>query len=216
MRTVAIIGNGPDNHTPDLTAYTNDIDLWIGADGGVLTLIKQGITLDYAVGDFDSIDISDKKKINNHTPHVLTYPTRKNETDLELAIYEAMKLKPNKIYLFGITGGRLDHAFINIQLLSQILEQDIQGIIIDKWNHIELTKPGTHTIHQTKHYSYISFIPLTNVVSNLTLSHFLYPLTNFELHYGSTRCISNELIGTSGTFSYDHGSLLVIKSCDPS
>src|SRR5699024_11922330 len=56
-----------DLHTPDLTAYMNDIDLWIGADGGVLTLIKQGITLDYAVGDFDSIDISDKKKINNRS-----------------------------------------------------------------------------------------------------------------------------------------------------
>src|SRR5699024_6788698 len=212
----AVIGNGPDNHIPDLATYSKYIDVWIGADGGVLTLIIQGITPDYAVGDFDSIDISDKKNINNHAPHVLTYPTQKNETGLELAIYEAMKLKPNKIYLFGITGGRLDHALINIQLLSQILEQDIQGIIIDMWNYIELTKPGTHTTNQTKHYSYITFIPITNVVSNLTLTHFQYLSTSLELFGGSTLCISNELTGTTGTFSYDNGSLLVIKSCDTS
>lgn len=216
MRTVAIIGNGPNNHIPNLKAYTNDVNVWIGADGGALTLIKNGITPDYAVGDFDSIDKSDKSEIHNYAPHVLTYPTEKNETDLELAISEAIKLKPSKIYLFGVTGGRLDHALINIQLLSQIVQHDIQGIIIDKWNQIELTEPGTHSIYQTKDYPYISFVPLTNVVSNLTLADFLYPLTNFKLQYGSTRCISNKLLEKVGTYSYDSGSLLVIKSNDPS
>ena len=216
VQTVAIIGNGPSNHIPNITTYTDEVDVWIGADGGVLTLIENGITPDYAIGDFDSIDITDKEKIHNKAQHVLTYPTDKDETDLELAIDKAIQLRPKQIYLFGVTGGRIDHTLINIQLLSRIIQQNIQGIIVDKWNHIELTNPGMHSIDQTKRFPYISFVPVTEIVSNLTLSNFIYPLNNFELNYGSTRCISNKLAQTSGTFSYDSGSLLVIKSGDPS
>lgn len=214
MSIIAIVGNGPTDHLPDISLYKEEVDVWIGADGGVLTLINRHILPDYAMGDFDSIDDNQKEKIHKNAPHILTYPTEKNETDLELAINKAIQLNPSKVYLFGVTGGRLDHALINIHLLSQIIQHRIKGIIIDKWNYIELTNPGTHTVYQDDYYPYISFVPFSTPVSNLTLTHFKYPLSNYELHLGSSRCISNELIGTFGTFSYKAGNLLAIKSRD--
>ena len=58
MVNIAIMGNGPTELLPDLTKYKNEIDVWIGADRGALILIHHGIEVGYAVGDFDSIDLS--------------------------------------------------------------------------------------------------------------------------------------------------------------
>ena len=64
------------------------------------------------------------------------------------------------------------------------------------------------------HLKYISFIPMTTSVENLTLTGFKYPLNNEHISFGSTLCISNELITNLGTYSFTKGILLVIRSAD--
>jgi thiamine pyrophosphokinase len=46
------------------------------------------------------------------------------------------------------------------------------------------------------------------------LEGFKYPLKNRHIFFGSTLCISNELIYDFGTYSFTNGILLVIRSCD--
>lgn len=214
MTIIGIIGNGPVEHLPNLKQYDEEIDIWIGADRGALQLIKQGITVNYAVGDFDSIDSQQKEILLQNTKQLDEFPEEKNETDLEIAIEKAIQLKPEKIYLFGVTGGRLDHTLINTQLLANLVEQDIRGIIVDRWNMLEMTKRGLHTVNKNEQYPYISFIPYTKDVKGITLKGFYYPLEDYDISHGSTRCISNELITETGTFSYEEGTLLLIQSRD--
>jgi thiamine pyrophosphokinase len=213
-RIVAIMGNGPLDHLPDLSRYTDEVDVWIGADRGALTLVEHGITVSYAVGDFDSIDADQRRTIEKTAVHFEIYPVEKDQTDMEIALQKAFELQPEKIYLFGVTGGRLDHALINIQLLYTVTAKKIRGIIADKWNRMEMTTPGTHIVEQDEHYPYISFVPLTQHVEHLSLKGFYYPLKEHDISWGSTRCISNKLLSNSGTFSYKEGILLLIKSCD--
>ncbi|SFB19714.1 thiamine pyrophosphokinase [Lentibacillus halodurans] len=212
MSYVAIMGNGPQELIPDLSRYEAVIDVWIGADRGSLTLVKHNMTPHYAVGDFDSLDEAERETVRNRATVFDQYPSEKDETDLEIAIKTAYALNPEKIYLFGVTGGRLDHALINIQLLYSMMEQNIQGIIADQQNQLQLTEPGQHEISHDSHYPMISFIPYTKVVKRLTLEGFYYPLIDEIISWGSTRCISNKLISNFGTFSYKEGILLVIKS----
>jgi thiamine pyrophosphokinase len=61
---------------------------------------------------------------------------------------------------------------------------------------------------------YVSFVPLTLNVKGLNLEGFKYPLKDRHITIGSTLCISNELIGDNGTFSFSEGILLVIRSND--
>jgi thiamine pyrophosphokinase len=61
---------------------------------------------------------------------------------------------------------------------------------------------------------YISFLPMTLAVTNLTLDGFKFPLKDRHISMGSTLCISNELISDYGTFSFSKGILLVIRSDD--
>ncbi|RDW20826.1 thiamine diphosphokinase [Oceanobacillus arenosus] len=214
MTTVAIVGNGPEELLADLHSYHDKIDYWIGADRGAFVLARRQIPIQYAVGDFDSIDEHEKNLIRESATYYEEYQVEKNETDLELALLKALELNPDEIYLFGVTGGRIDHELANIQLLYLIRNKGIKGVIIDHLNYLELTLPGVHEIMEDKRYSNISFIPYTEKVEGITLTGFYYPLTNKTITWGSTRCISNKLSSISGTFSYDKGILLLIKSRD--
>lgn len=214
MTVVGIVANGPAELLPDLPPFQESIDIWIGADKGALTLIKHRLIVDYALGDFDSIDTDEKHKIKNKAKVFKEYPKEKDETDLELALMKAFELNATKIYLFGVTGGRIDHTLINIQTLKIIEERKIKGVLIDRYNKIELTLPGEHTVFKDENYPYISFIPMTPLVNGLTLSGFYYPLTDEIISMGSTLCISNKLLSNKGTFLYKEGILLVVKSRD--
>src|SRR5699024_3395603 len=140
--------------------------------------------------------------------------SEKDYTDLELALFEAFRFNPDKIYLFGTTGGRLDHTLINIQLFYHIAKKNIIGIMIDKNNHMRLTLPRRHTIHQDNMFSHISFIPYSRYVSGLTLRGIYYTIENIPIYLRYTLSISNNLLSNYSTFSYHEGILLVVKSRD--
>ncbi|WP_087972953.1 thiamine diphosphokinase [Oceanobacillus rekensis] len=214
MKSVGIVGNGPDHLLPDLQYYKDKIDVWIGADRGAYILAEHNIPIEYAVGDFDSITDSEKAFIKQQTKFMEQYPAEKDETDIEIALNRSFVLNPDHIYLFGVTGGRIDHELINIQLLYLIKNKGIDGYIVDKSNWLEMVYPGKHTIRQDQKYPYISFIPYSKAVERINLSGFYYPLKNTNISWGSTRCISNELLSKSGTFSFEKGILLLVKSCD--
>ncbi|MFD2760495.1 thiamine diphosphokinase [Lentibacillus juripiscarius] len=214
MRTVAIVGNGPRDLIPDLAAFNESVDVWIGADRGALTLAETAIRLDYAVGDFDSMTAGEKEIVQGKANVFRMYPSEKDQTDLEIALEQAYELAPKTIYIFGVTGGRLDHELINVQLLHRIMDQGIQGVIIDRQNRLELVEPGRYEVRHDNQYPTISFVPFTSCVEGLTLEGFYYPLTDASVAWGSTLCISNKLISNYGTFSYHKGILLIIKNND--
>ncbi|ASN05812.1 thiamine diphosphokinase [Virgibacillus necropolis] len=214
MKTIGIVANGPDELIPDLDYYRDIIDIWIGADRGSLIILNNGLQLDYALGDFDSISQQEEITIERGSKSFTKFPAEKNETDIEIAIEKALELNGGRIYFFGVTGGRLDHELINIQLLYTLLERKCSGIIIDKSNCIEIVAPGSYEISSEEKFPNISFVPFSGNVKGLTLQGFYYPLENYHLFLGSTRCISNKLLLNNGTFSFNEGILLLIKSRD--
>ncbi|WP_040980028.1 thiamine diphosphokinase [Oceanobacillus jeddahense] len=213
MTRVGIVGNGPEGLLPNLLNYQEEMDFWIGADRGALYLAEQGITMDIALGDFDSVSESEYGIIEKHTKHFDKHPAMKDQTDLEIAIDMGVKKEASQFFFFGVTGGRLDHALMNIQLLYPLLQQKKRAVIIDKGNQIELFEPGTYQV-ASEGYSYLSFLAFTPKVTSLTLTGFLYPLKHETIHWGSSLCISNELSQKKGTFSFHKGILILVKSFD--
>ncbi|WP_174613230.1 thiamine diphosphokinase [Virgibacillus ihumii] len=214
MVSVGIVGNGPLEHIPSLQDFQDSVDVWIGADRGALTIIENNLRPVFAAGDFDSITEMERERIERNSDAFLEYPVEKDQTDLEIALWQAYDLNPDCIYLFGVTGGRLDHAMVNMQLLYQLLKRNIRGIIADRQNLLELAEPGKHSIFHHSAFPNISFLPFTPEIKGLTLSGFYYPLADETVSWGSTLCISNKLLSKSGTFSFEAGILLVIKSRD--
>lgn len=213
MKTIAIVAGGPCSLVPNIKDYQDEVDYWIGVDKGTECIVKYQLPLYLAIGDFDSVNKETLVSMKKYAENVKRFPVAKDKTDLELALDHAIGMRPDKIYLFGATGGRLDHELANIQLLYKLQEMNIHAIMIDKQNMLCVYLPGSYQINQDQLYSIISFIPFDPVVG-LTLSGFKYPLINGTVSFGSTRCVSNQLISGSGTFSFRTGILIVIKSRD--
>ena len=167
---IHILAGGPVELVLDLEQFTGNSITWIGVDRGVYYLLEKGIKPTAAFGDFDSVSAKELEEIEKGTAEVFRFYPEKDETDLDLALGWAVKQRPEKIRIFGATGGRLDHMFGNIQLLIRAIQdqQDTEIEIIDQKNVIFIKAPGTYRIERWQHKKYVSFIPITSEVKGLT------------------------------------------------
>ncbi|MEO2075003.1 MAG: thiamine diphosphokinase [Bacillus sp. (in: firmicutes)] len=213
---INILAGGPEELLPDLSEYNEENSIWVGVDRGVYHLLNRDIHPTIAFGDFDSVSQEEWKFIKEQVSELKQFKPEKDETDMELALNWALDQDPDTIRLFGATGGRLDHLLANVHLLLNPLKtkSSIYVTLIDRYNQIFLKNPGRYTIEKRHREKYISFIPLTLDVTDLTLEGFKFPLKNRHISLGSTLCISNELISDYGTFSFSEGILIVIRSHD--
>lgn len=218
QKIVHIVAGGPEQFLPALSNFKNNKGeiFWIGVDRGVQYLLDAGIKPNLALGDFDSISRDALLTLEQATFPVLKFPAEKDQTDMEIAFRQALEQKPDQIRIFGATGGRLDHFLANISLLtnSHYLERVRTVQLIDRTNILEIRRPGKYTLQKLPDKPYVSFIPLSPAVENLTLQGFKYPLHEASVPFGSTLCISNEIIADSGTFLFTKGILLVVRSSD--
>ncbi|KLV28256.1 thiamine diphosphokinase [Niallia circulans] len=212
---VHIMAGGPKQYIPQLDNYPKDI-CWIGVDRGVMYLIERSLPIYAAFGDFDSISETELQAMEEKTGIIKRFKPEKDETDMELALLWAIKEGATTIRLFGATGGRLDHTIANLHLLLReaLDNKKIQLEIIDKQNSVSVVQAGSYTVKKLEEYKYISFFPYSTKIVGLSLEGFKYPLVRRNLPASSTLCISNELIRETGTFSFDEGILMVIRSCD--
>lgn len=186
---VGIYGAGDFNPNANM-----NID-YIGVDGGIHSLLKLGITPTYVIGDFDSFD---QKELVKHIQTKIL-PTKKDETDTEVAIMETIRLGYNQIELYGVTGGRLDHFFTVCRLLYKY--RQIEMTIFDRMNKITLLAPGSHQISKDD-YHYLSFFAVSKAC--ISIDSVVYPLDHYELIYEDGLCVSNEIIGDFATVKTDN------------
>lgn len=103
-------------------------DIIVGVDFGAYLLAKKGIMMDYAIGDFDSVDQSEFQLINEWSKEVIRLNIEKDETDSEAAILFLQRAGYRNITLIGDIGHRSDHFLINYRLVEKY---DITYILKD-------------------------------------------------------------------------------------
>lgn len=108
----------------------------------------------------------------------------------------------------------MDHTLANIHILKQALDAEIPCQILDNYNKIYLIEKN-FTLYKSKTYGkYISLIPLTTKVEEITLKGFKYPLNKYCLPIGVSLGVSNEIIEEVATIEMKKGTLIVIESKD--
>lgn len=211
---IAILSGGPEQYLPNFNDPLLQDVKWIGVDRGTITLIEQGIQPIRAFGDFDSISSTELERIRQAQIPLSTFSPEKDATDLELALSWVLDQAPETCYVLGGTGGRLDHAMMNVQLLLLGETSFTTIYLMDQQNIVTLLKPGSYTIVKRPEFHYISFIALTPQVHGLSLMGFKYPLEDHLLKWGSSLCISNEFESEKGTVNFREGLLLLVHSRD--
>lgn len=189
----------------------------IAVDGGLTVLDEVGIIPTDIIGDFDTVssDLLDKYK-KKQGISTRTFPSKKNATDSQLALEYAIEEQSNHIMILGATGTRIDHVLGAISILQLPLKAGVECWILDENNRITLIdKPKVITKKDT-FGKYISLLPFTEQVKEISLKGFLYPLENYNMKLGEefTIGISNELLMEEGLIDFKEGILILIESID--
>ena len=181
---------------------------YIGVDKGALTLARNGKRMVLAIGDFDSVEESDLAYIKEYSDTLLQLNPIKDDTDSEAAVMYAIEKGYQKIHLYGGLGGRLDHAMINLRLVSRFPET---VYLHDQNNFIYSLAEGVHSIDK-RDYTYISFF--TEDKATISLEGFKYPLDKQQLTNKDTYTTSNEILEDRGIVTVHAGKVTVIQSKD--
>ena len=187
-------------------------DVKIVVDGALEITHRLGIQPDFIVGDFDTVDQSLLDYYDKDI--ILRHPPEKDQTDTELAIETAQKLGCSKLKFFGATGSRLDHSLGNIFLLESLLKQGMEAEIINENNRLYIKNQGFSLKKTETRGDYVSLLPLTETVENVTLCGFKYPVKNLTFYREKTLGISNEITEDKATVEFSEGIFIVVESRD--
>lgn len=210
MKRAIIFANGEITDLEAARALLRPTDTLIAADGGsrhcrALNLIPQTL-----IGDLDSVTSETVAVFKAAGTTVIQYPTRKDQTDLELALDWAVAQGLTDVIILGALGDRWDQTLANLLLPTLPALSSLHIRLIDGRQQISVLRgPGrlslTGAIGDT-----VSLIPVGGDVTGVTTSHLEYPLTDYTLKFGSTLGISNTFVKPEAAISIATGLLVVV------
>lgn len=179
-------------------------DIIICADGGY-NILPKGTVVDYLVGDMDSISTT----IDGIKTTI--FPTKKNQTDGELAIIKASEMKANFVAIYGATGGRADHVYANYCLLKLASSLGMDARICA--DNCDIYYKNSSFNIKTEPKDIISLLSFGSDCLINSSHNLQYPLTNLLLTKenagrGVSNIATDKLIG----IEIAHGDLLVFHN----
>ncbi|MBE6886940.1 MAG: thiamine diphosphokinase [Ruminococcaceae bacterium] len=204
MKRCIVIGSMPVD--VDLKRFITPKDYVFCADGGYLQALKQGIEPDVIVGDFDS-----SPHPHNIAAKIEELPVIKDDTDTYHIARQIIKDGFSEALFFGVTGGRPDHTFANIQMLKFLAQNRVNAQIIDKNSTYTVITDGQAELPATEN-CYFSVFALDEKCTGVTETGGFYEISDAEITNDFPIGVSNEFIGKPVTISVKKGSLLIITT----
>lgn len=208
MPRTLIFANGT---LPDLDSARRLLrpdDFILAADGGTRHALKLGCTPQLVLGDMDSLDQADWKKLEQANVPIEIFPRDKSETDLELALGRAIEIGNKEIIILAALGGRLDQTLANLSLLAdpQLFTFNVQ--LDDGVEQVFFGR--TRSQVEGRSGDLVSLIPWGGDVHITSTSGLKWPLSNEILYAHKSRGISNEMTTDLARIEIQSGHLLII------
>jgi thiamine pyrophosphokinase len=200
-----VVGGGDLVLSARVRAAAAAAELVIAADSGLRHLAALGRSADVAVGDFDS----HPRPSDSDGAEVIVHPVAKDDTDLALAVREAVQRGAERVtVLASLRGARLDHGAANLLLLSANAFRRCDLRAVDGDDELRAVRSSASIEGQAG--DLVTLLALTTRCSGVTTQGLTYPLAAATLYRGSTRGVSNVLAAASGAISLRAGVLLLI------
>lgn len=185
-------------------------DFLLCADGGANFAYSLGLVPNLVLGDFDSIAPDVQKLLENEGCPFVKYPAEKDESDLELALEHALRIKPEEIIIFGALGGRIDHALANIFLLETAVPPELSFSLRDEGLAIYLFNESL--VLEGNKGDILSLLPLSEKAENVRTEGLSYPLKGEVLYRNQTRGLSNIFVSEKVMITISAGKIIAIHS----
>lgn len=181
----------------------------VAADSGLDHAVALGLHADVAVGDFDSVRPETLAAAAEQGTRVEQHPSAKDETDLELALDLAAARRPARILVVGEAGGRLDHLSAGMLLLAHERYADV--IVQARFGPALVTVVRAEARLDGRPGEMVSLLPVNGPARGVQTDGLRYPLDDEDLPAGTTRGVSNELLGATAHVRLREGVLLAIQ-----
>lgn len=181
-------------------------DVVIAADGGTHHALAQGVVPSVVIGDLDSVHPSQLQRLAAAGTQILSYPQRKDFTDLELALQYAHQLPAEQVIVVAALGARWDQTLANMLLPS--VQPDLRIILVDGNQEVHYLTGGETIEIAGKPGDTVSLIALSDEARGIITSKLEYPLNSETLHFGSSRGISNVMLSTDARIQLGEGRLM--------
>jgi len=161
----------------------------IAADSGMRHAADLGMTPELWVGDFDSSDTALIERFP--TVERRTYPAAKAVTDGEIAVAEAIARGATRLILVGaLAGERSDHALQHYLNALGLVEDGYEVVLTSGEEEAYPFSEESELALELPAGALFSVLGFT-ALEGLTIRNARYPLTDFQLPFGSSRTISN-------------------------
>jgi thiamine pyrophosphokinase len=205
---VVVLGGSPPH--PGVVGHLADDRFVIAADSGLDHARALGLAVDLVVGDLDSVTSAALAAATAAGVPVERHPTAKDAIDAELAIGAALARDARRLAVVSGGGDRLDHVLAGHLLLAHphLAAVEVQAWAGPAW--IRAIQGPARTSIDGPAGAYVSLIPVHGRADGVTTGGLRFPLHAEPLLAGSSRGISNELVGGPACVAVERGALLVI------
>ncbi len=207
--TALVIAGGDAVDTRTASRLPEDVTTVVVADSGLHLALALGRAVDVIVGDLDSADPAAIARAAAAGTAVERHPVDKDATDLELALVTACDRGATRIVVAGLAGGRADHLFANVLLLTA---PRFAAVRIEAWlPGARLTVVRAETRLHGRPGDLLSLLPVGGPAEGVRTDGLRYPLRDEDLVPGSTRGVSNVFDASEATVTVARGCLLAIQ-----
>jgi thiamine pyrophosphokinase len=185
-------------------------DFVVAADGGAFALERWHLLPHLVVGDMDSLGQTGVERLARQGIAVAKFPQEKDESDLELAVTQAIAAGATEIVLLGALGGtRLDHEAANLLLLA---DPSYDGVSIEArrgaFRVRAVRGPGSRSLDEPAG-TLVTLLPVAADAEGVRTDGLRYPLADETLVFGRSRGLSNEIVSHPASVALRRGALLV-------
>ena len=183
----------------------------IAADSGLEHAAALGLAVDVLVGDLDSVSAQAVAAAEAAGVRIERHPVDKEATDLELALDFALALGANRVTVVSGGGGaRLDHHLAELALLASSRFAPLQLDARIAGARVVAVHAGESVSLLGAPGAVLTLLALGGPASGVTTSGLRWPLRAETLLPGSTRGVSNEIVGGAVQVAITGGSLLAV------
>ena len=198
---------------PSDRAVIDANDYVVAADGGAFALERWKVLPHLVVGDMDSLGDAGVERMARHGVPVAKFSAAKDESDLELAVAQAIEVGATEVVLLGALGGdRLDHETANLLLLA---DPGYEGVRLEARRgslRIRPVRGGGSLSLAGPVGALVTLLPVNGDADGVTTEGLRFPLRDETLRFGRARGLSNEVASLPATVTVRKGSLLVFET----
>jgi thiamine pyrophosphokinase len=188
-------------------------DYVIAADGGAFALERWKVLPHLVVGDMDSLGDAGVERIARQGVPVAKFSAAKDESDLELAVAQAIQAGAKEIVLLGALGGdRLDHETANLLLLA---DPGYNGVLLEARRGALRIRPirGEGSLSLAGPVgALVTLLPVNGDAEGVTTEGLRFALRDETLRFGRARGLSNEVASLPAKVTVRKGSLLIFET----